>query len=862
MRTGAVSGMKSARRTVAVPRVPAVPAACRTAAVAAVPRMLRLTLFAAVSLLGAGARPTAAQEPEIAARLHGAGASRYIPGRWSTVKGIVSNPVAEPQSILMVVTPPGGQNIQYARQITLPPRCTFETQWPILIPQRATPQEEFRTLVFPGGEEDGIIRRRSTDVGVASFNSIIRAGTEGYTGWLTDAVSFRPEEQQVSDFLKTLRYQGYRETSVVTLMPREFGSFPEALAPLDQLCVTSRRLHERPGLTEAIQLWVQRGGRLVLMLDQSGLDVADLLLGDAFPTTLIGETSSNTIRLDINPDYSPQSFPTREVVREFDEPVRYLRVLAEAGEVIWSVDGWPVAMRVPYGRGNVLITTIEAQAFLVPRDSGNGRGTAGIPPTEFIASSRRMTDLLLNPPQPQLLDPETVLTESARQIGYRIPGRGTAGLLAIAFPLLLLAGGLWLQRRQMGERLLFLLPLTAVAISVPVVTVGMQGRGVAPETTLQTHLIQAIPGQPHLVAEGFAVTYQPDAGPVTVKATDGARAGTPGEADNTDLRRLQWTSPDECHWVNLALPSGIQLIPIQSVFHTSTGVSAVGTFDESGVVGTFEAGEFANPADALFAGAGPTRMSVRWETANRFRIGPDDILRENLYVTGTLLSDDQLTHAALYERVFSAAGRVTAFPEVPSLLCWVDSPDSSVQIGPEDAESRESVLLVQPLRMMPPPVNAPITIPAGFLPFRSIASETGSISAAYNNTQREWVPRENAGTTVLEFLIPRACHPFRPDGATLRLRIRAGSRQVGVFAGARSDLRFISTLSSPIGVYEIPLPADALTEPAMSGRVYVKLETSDLDAAIRDADATGEQDDSWQIEALELTLTGQRVESE
>lgn len=830
--------------------------------------MLFRVILVAVSVMLAEPAPVGAQqESTIHGRIHSSGSARYVRDRWGTVKGVVVNPTEEPQSILLLVTPPGGRNIQYARRITLPSLCSFETSWPVLIPADVDPQDEFRTLVFPGGEEDGVIRRNETDIGVASFSAVIRNGADGYTGWLSDIDAPREEAAMTTSFLQVVRFLGYRESAVVSVLPREFAHFPEALDSFDQLCVTSKRIAHHPQLASAIRQWVQRGGRLILMLDRTGMDAADQLLGEAFPATLVGETSSNTIRLDINPDYSAQSFPDREVAREFDEPVRYLRVLAESGETIWSVDGWPVATRVPFGRGHVLVTMIEPSAFLVPRapDPPNPRRPASEttlpPPYDLIPSSRRMAGVLLDKTQPLLLDGDTVLRESVARIGYHIPGRWIAGLVALAFPVALLLGGLWLQRRQLGERLMFLAPLLAVAIAIPVISVGVGARSVSPQTTLQTHVIQSIPGQATLVSDGYAVTFNPDAGPVEVRGSRGAIVGTPGETDNTDLRRLVWTTPEDSEWVNLSLPSGIQLTPVQSLFRTDARLDATATFDEDGVSGTIDTGAFQDPTDAVFAGTSTTRMHVQWLSDNQFRIQPRDALRKNLFVTDALLSDDQLTHVALYEKVFDLKGRTNPFPEVPSVFCWVRNEDSPIRIGRGESNG-ESVLLVLPLRLVPPELNQTVTIPSGFVPFRSIPTISGSVSSAFNNNQREWIPSESAGMTLLEFSLPSVCRPFQAERGDLTLRIRAGSRKISVSAGTRESLEPLKALDSPVGVFDIPIPAERFTDSVRSGRIVVGIEASEIDASAIDPEAIGEQDDSWLIESLQLTLVGKRIPAE
>jgi hypothetical protein len=815
-------------------------------------------------LIAACCSACVAQQTEISGRIHSSGLARYVPERWSTVKGIVSNPADEAQSVLMVVTPPGGQNLQYARHITLPPQTYYETQWPVLIPAEAKSGDDFRTLVFPGGEDDGVIRRRSTDVGVASFSAVVRPAGRGLTAWFA-----KPEEpphvhKGVNALLQMMRFVGYGDNAVTSIQPRDYMHFSEALDSLNQLCITTDELKEYPNLQEAIRLWVQRGGRLMLMVDQTGTETATLLLGDALPLTVVGETSSNRVQLDLNPMYSERSYPQREVVREFQEPVRWLRVLAEAGEFIWTVEGWPVAIRLPFGRGQVLVTTIDAAVFTVeqPQPPGGNRPSvnprATPPPFDMIPSSRRMIDALLQPPDPLLVDAATVLQTSTNQIGYSIPGRWVAAALALSFPAALLIAGVWVQRRRTGERLIWLVPALSVAISAPIVVAGVMSRSVAPPTILETCAIQSIEGQTQLVSDGFAVSYTPESGEVEVRSVDGAVVDSPVESENADIRRLKWTSADDCEWVNVNQSSGIRQLPIRGVKLTGRPLKAVATFDSDGAIGTFDTAEFSDAADAIFAGAAGTRMSVQWVGDKQFRIKAGDVLRPQLFIRDALMSEAQQVRTKLYESLFANTERLASFPEQPSLLTWFDDPNSAIVIGSEAARRERSVLLVQPLQLQAPQPDQLVTIPAGFLDRRAIADSSGSVSTVYNNARHTWLERESAGSTLLEFLLPSVCLPFELETAELQFRIRAGSRQLQLFSGTPERLEPVTTLDSPVGSFDVQLPVQTIAASARAGRFCLQLQVSDLDAALQNTEAVGEQDDSWQIESLEVTLTGRR----
>ncbi len=372
---------------------------------------------------------------------------------------------------------------------------------------------------------------------MTSFNAIVEGEQIGYTGWLAPENVTDEHRNPVLTFLRALRFSAHREQRVVTLIPRELSNHSEGLDSLDQLAVSGDDLENYPEVCEAIRLWLQRGGKLIVFLDRSGTSATDLLLGDALPLTVVGETSANKITLELNPEYRQDQYPVRQVIREFDEPIRYLRTEVTGAEPIWLVDGWPVAMRVGIGRGTVLITTISPEVFYKPRAAGSPQDMG----EEVISSMRRFQDSLFTLNRDKLLDATTV-TETGSDSDWishslsRLCGCVTAG-----FPVVLLVLGTWLLKRQRGERLIWVLPCLAAIAALPAAYTGIAMRSIAPPTAIQHQIVSSIPGQSQLVSDGYATVYIPTPGALTVNATEGTTMEPPVDATNADIRRQLWT---------------------------------------------------------------------------------------------------------------------------------------------------------------------------------------------------------------------------------------------------------------------------------------------------------------------------------
>jgi len=806
-----------------------------------------------------GDEPASAAQPELTLRMNAGGIGRHVSSRWGMTKAVVTNKGSETQTALVVVTPAASGGLQYAKKFSVPARSTFETSWPVRVGRVETPISDFAYLLFPNGAEDGLIHRNKHDEFVPTYSGLIAPNPMlGLTGCLSDPEEPTEHMDSTLNLLRLMSYSRRMEQNVTTIKPADLSSHGECLEPLDQLTVTSSELLHYPDAIDSIRAWLQRGGRLWIRLDRTGIDAARSLLDDALPLSVVGETTANSVRLTLNPDYRQETYETREVERTFDEPIRYVRVVQEGGEAIWNIDGWPVAIRISVGRGTVVVTTVDASVFCVPQT----RTREDAPEFRLIPSGQPMQMALFVNRQEPMLRQNSVTAQAASVIGYRIPSRFTAIGLTLCFPALLLVVGVWLQRREQGERLILLLPVIAILVAIPAVGLGSLGRGVAPKTVIETALVLSVPGSKRLVSDGYASVFDFGSEALNVSGTEGTIVEVDIDPTNRNYRRLVWTGVDICHWEGLKQPDGIRTFSERSVETLQRPLSVTATFDENGVTGKLESGGLSETGDLIIAGISPDRMSLTLDSAGQFCGGPQDVLAVGNFSGRTWVSDQQRRRAEVYASVFENAGNVDAFPQVPSLMFWAQSNRQMLSIGDSDARRERSLLVVHPLRMERPKIGTRITIPSPFISVRTTQDSEGiGFSSVFDNGKRQWSKTEASSRSFMQFQIPAVCLPFEVDTAELELFIRAGSRTVTVSVGSFESQEVVSTLVSPLGVQSISVPADLIRESCRDGKLYVSLNVSDLDESPHagDENVSETQNDYWEISRLGLTLTGSRT---
>lgn len=796
-------------------------------------------------------------ERNVAFRATSGGVGRYVPGRWGVVKGLITNLNSQPTSSLIVVTPSGSQGVQFARRLRVPAKVTFESLWPVHISRTsAQGSADFEYLHFPGGEDDGVIRHSNNSREVPSFHGVAQRDPGGVTGYLMSPRSSPAMDLASQRLVQAMRYATSGSASVVTVLSSELTAHPECLDGVDQLAIADPDLPSMPMACDAIRMWIQRGGRAIIFVERTGPEVVRSLLGDSLPISSAGETTANEITLDLNPDYPSPQYSVRSVTRTFDEPVRYVRVFADAGETVWSIDGWPAAIRRDVGSGGVLVTMVASDVFIEPAAYHENAATH-----QLIPSSKRFLDAVFGGRTPPLISKDVAASSAAGRVGYELPSRPTAFLFLAVFPVSLAVAGLLLLRRSRAERLIIVIPCLSLLAAIPPGLAAIRARTVAPAMLIENLLVFGSPGHTEIPVDGFASAFVPSETDLNVSSASGARLGLADDAANADYRRLIWDGLESAGWQHLSQPAGLRTYTLQSRIQTKTPVRAHATFDENGLSGRILSDGQLRISDAMLAGVNHENISIRMSPSGDFTGTGSDRLSRGQYFRSTLLTDEQSRRAEILRSLFAVqlTAEGESFPSEPTLMFWDESPGDALQI-PDSFRRLRSVLYLQPLELIPPTSGRTFTIPPQLLSYRSVPTAEGGMSSAFRNSSLEWSQQESAAKTRLELRLPKVCLPFTLESVDAELHIRAGARTVTVLAGEPQALETIAELQSPLGISSVQIPVKLIENTCRTGRLFIGIDVSELSAQMQADDLSGEQDDSWKVDRLLITLRGKREE--
>jgi hypothetical protein len=401
-----------------------------------------------------------------------------------------------------------------------------------------------------------------------------------------------------------------------------------------------------------------------------------------------------------------------------------------------------------------------------------------------------------------------------------------------------------IRRTRWPEAAGWLAPAAALGASGILFMLGESShRAVAP-TLAVAQIVHPAAGTNEAGAHGLLAVYRPESG----LAEAGARQGGFFDLDMTGVqgrsRRLALLGMSSWQWENLSLPAGIRLAPFWCTIPTASPITARAHFGPTGLQGKLAAGVFQDASDPLLVTEQGRNMAPRLDGAGAFTCGAHDVLAEGQFLAGTVLSDRQQQHQAIYRQHLrrSPEGGLGG----PVLLAWAKPVDMQFTLS-EGARLAGSALLVVPVQLERSAPGERVTIPGSFLECRSVFGKR------LMRVLREFAEDVDMH---LRFQLPRITLPFQVERARLRAKIHAPGRRFAVTGFREAGCVELYHAESPDDPVEIDINDPILLRLDADGGMHLgmSLTKSDEDQA-RDFRSARKLRD-WKIDYVELEVSG------
>lgn len=743
-------------------------------------------------------------------------------GQWSQLRTTVRNPTASDVSLTVVNTFGKSTNLQFGTTLWLPANSRRVIDLPARVseyeqvePRKGLDIASMLLSRTSAGREKTWLSREAGQALVESSTGQNISMLGSSEDVLFDLVSMVRQLQESEKGVRTIR----SEFAPLTAMAWE----PLAAVVISQTPdLNARQLH-------ALRTWLSSGGKVWLMLGDMDPAFASALLGDLWDIAIVDHTRLSRVTFG----------RTKQAGDEYDQPVTLVRAMPGSATVLSRVGEWPAAMSIPVGKGQVIVTTLDARAWMTKQAK---------PSLEQVA------EILLDRTRPSSTVQDAASELAATRIGRPIVSRTVVLTILILMIVLMTLAGVYFYRTQRLEWMGAVAPGLAILTAMILLGIGKARQGEVPLTISTVNIIRVTPALNQGIAQGSTAVYSPSTEDGPLQATTGGMVWPDLQGLQGRVIRLLVTDIGKWQWQGVEFSSGvIRTGALDQTIQFKEPVSMQGRFGPDGLEVFGKLGSMSSMRDMLLAAPGGVMsLDVASQTAGSpqsdertFIAGLGNVLPANEYVraSGAILSEEQQQRQAFYRKVFKSTSEL---PSEPSIIGWVNNLTSGLALDHQHVSQTASLLMI-PLNMQRAKAGTQVVVPSTFMPFELVKVPGRRASATiYNKSTNEWIAVTSSVRLALEFTLPDSVLPLEIESATFTLGIRAPGRQVDLYtrAGLKGEPAYSQANPSGKLVYAFG-PASGL-KPDAQGRIMIIVNVGESPS----------EDEIWSINSVSLHIQG------
>jgi len=732
------------------------------------------------------------------------------PGKWGIVRAVVANRSDSEASPLILVGFPNDPFTQFGTRFWMPPWSAREVQTPVLVgqqPDQATSIELATRLQAADGT------RRGTE---ASAQAPITRGR------FETAIIATEDDAEPQSLVAALRQAAGLRPTTFLLNPRQLPTSASGYEAIDSLFLGGRELKLDPMRREALVGFLERGGRLWIMLKGTDQVWPRELLGDRWDISILDSVEVTNFVL---------AGPSGTTEQEIDHGVRLARVCAPSFEITHSVDGSPAALRKAVGRGQLVVTTLDPRGWV---DATGGPTPALGDLQSFVAPAE--DSKLLTAADTRVFDQHI-----GREIGHEILGRGAVILILGLAAGAVVAAAFWASR---GRRLELAAPASVLfALASGGVLIGLgrasQSQTASTSATDQLVLYSDEPGRAEVLAR-TSVYLSPEDG----VAKSSVRTSRGGEivADRTGsgaMEQLIWSDPGSFEIVGVDVRPGAATNLTSHFTGKKLGnVRASIGVDATGIRGTLELGGATSRDRPMLVTVSGIEI-LEADTHGQLRQSENGTL-----AAGVVRSEEEIARQQVAREILHSAW----FPAKPVILVWSDLVETGARYP--TAEKGTSLRAI-PVAFEAPARGAEVLIPSVLMTPEPLRGSVGGkkSGAVYDSLKRAWLGEMHQPMlVVMQYRPPEAFGRIDVQSARLTLDLRGPGCRFDVVVVRDGKIRTVGGGVNPSGRAVIALAGDDAPEMDSEGRFLIGIDVH--------GDETLTDSLSWSLQRMDLAVRG------
>ena len=617
---------------------------------------------------------------------------------------------------------------------------------------------------------------------------------------------------------------------------------------IDSLIIGNPETLKDAATLAAVQYFLQRGGRALVMLDLVDTDLVRDLLVHGQQCETVDTVDLNHFVMEVR---SPIQLSLSDRTMDNDKPMRMKRVLQQGGRVTHSIDGWPAAVCMKVGDGELLLTTLESRAWLKIRalhktEEVRNRANFTVPLWSGTLSNELSTQRLPEPIE------AIGFSYPIELIGTPVVSHKLVGVVLIGFCVLLAGVGGWNAFFGDLKRIGVLAPSLALISSVPLCATAMWSRKDIPSMVSELQFIQFWPNGGGLMRGNAAVYLGASRSMDLVGKSDGF--AIPSENIESGIRSITTTDFQNWRLSNTDWPPGTWRYSTEIVMPQES-LSASAKLTTLGLELELPPGLPSRAEDLVLSFTpGSPCMGNLIDQNNRLLVDGKLPAEENRWTSASIVSDEQGRRARVYNNLFlpSETSRV---PPMRTLYFWTELWPQSPSWN-TDLQRRGAALVAVPIELATPDVGSDVLIP---YPLIKIEAQEDSISISNMLKYRTGYWADEASMEAkadLTFVLPQEVVPLAASSMKIDWDIEAPKRTVKLIWSANDSPAVLVELLSPSIPWSGTIDDPRVMEDLSDGRFNLRIEVTNGDGFENSSQSSYI---SWRIKHLRISVSGKTL---
>jgi hypothetical protein len=590
--------------------------------------------------------------------------------------------------------------------------------------------------------------------------------------------------------------------------------------------------------------YVASGGRIWVMLDKVPTTLLRPLLGAGQMCEEVDRVALNDFTVEIESNATPLSAADRFISSERDVPLT--RIVQSGGRVTHHVDGWPVALTMDIGYGQLILTTLDSFVWIQPRaeQKSNSQIHQSNFETRVWATSFAVSSIV-----PRVDLPVSKPTDyPLRLIGNPVVPKVWVAIALLSFCGLLAGAGILLAYCERLHVVGLVAPCLAVVAGLAMLLAANRIRSDIPESVSRLQLVDVGDnGSFASIREQASVYLSNEANMQLESKVDGVMRSS--EAVTVGVRRLVSEDFQKWHAANENWPPGAWRYDANYVVPTQ-GLVAKGRFSAEGLELSLPSGLPSVLEDPLlcYVPGDPLLCEV---SAGGLRVNDQLTIDGERWITAAIMSDEQQRRLEVYQQFFEP-NKLLHRPD-SRLFGWTTPWSGST--WNRELKQQGSALVSLPVVLERPAIGQEVFVPHGLIQLHRRSGSAG-LSSAFDDITGTW--RDDVGIASqvdLEFRLPPEVVPLDLQAIDLALDATAPQRTVTISAITDAGSVEIVRLDSPSIPWKQTITDPAILKAFQGGRLPVSVSISNLSSEKDEFGASSIV--TWHIDHFHAGVHGQ-----